>query len=120
MGKEVSYSLIKFSPAIRKCLKSRFGELKITLRQVVADARSRGVLLDSAALSKYIKGHRLNIPAEDKILWLCVRYNVAIKLVVGDKFIDEKGNEGYKLNPYNEVEALERLKKLFPNKSEIQ
>jgi transcriptional regulator with XRE-family HTH domain len=119
MGKEASYSIIKNSPTIKKCLKARFAELNITMTHVVKDARSRGVLLENAALARFLKGRKENVPSEEKIIWLCIRYGIKIQLIIGDTVRESDGTTVFKLLPYNEEGAMNVLAKMFPDKHKI-
>lgn len=108
MGKKSSVSIIKMSKVIRQKLKERFIEMGLTHGAVCRDAVSRGISLNPPALSRFFKTDTVvNIPSEEVIVWLCLRYGISIVITIDTKEYDEEAQ-------------LENLKLIFPNKWEVK
>lgn len=106
-------SIIKDSERIRAQLIKRWDELKLTRNNVHLDATLKGATFTMASLSKYVNhGNIKNSLSEEAIIWLCTRYGISIKLLVGKPTLN-----GTKLTmveePYNEQKCLENLKLIF-------
>lgn len=111
--KSKTKSLVKDSSNIRNTLLKRWEELKLTPGQILLDARLKGMKFNFAQLSKYMNhGNVQNSLTEESIIWLCIRYGISIKLLVGRPTLD-----GTKLKmviePYNEKQCLDNLKLHF-------
>lgn len=96
-------SLVKSSLIIKNLLKERFKELNMKIVNVVKDANEKGnKALNKSNLSLYF-GHNIpmyGFPKEEDILWLCIRYQIDIRLIS-------------KKLEYNEEKALQELNKYF-------
>ena len=103
-------SIVKDSAVIIKALKHRFKELGINYAQATEVARSKGIIIDKTSLYKFLKGDKKKIPADEKIIWLCLYYDIPLKLCVGHKQADGS----YTLLPYNEERATQLLKAINP------
>jgi len=106
-------SIIKDSTKIRKCLKDRFVELKLTAKQVVDDAKDKDMVFTNASLSKYMKHGNVNSAlSEENIIWLCVRYGIPINVLIGKPVVSGKKIE-FIVPSYNEQECINNLKRIF-------
>ena len=74
---------IKDSIEIRKLLTERFEELKMTWKDVLADARTFGVKIDRANASRYntMSPDKHNL-SQEHILWLCARWSISVDLEI--------------------------------------
>ncbi len=106
-------SIIKDSERIRAQLIKRWDELKMTRNTVHLDATLKGATFTMASLSKYVNhGNVKNSLSEEAIIWLCTRYGISIKLLVGKPTL--KGTTLTMVEePYNEQKCLENLKLIF-------
>jgi len=99
-------SIVKESSALRKALEKRLLELYPNGRGgfnqavVIKDAEERGFKIAAAPLSKYFKGIEKGSLSEIQIVWLSLRYGIDLLLRISDK-------------PFNEAEALTKLKIIF-------
>lgn len=99
-------SIVKDSSALRDALEKRLIELYpnngngFKQNLVIKDAEERGFKIAAAPLSKYFKGIDKGSLSEIQIVWLALRYGIDLLLRVNAK-------------PFNEVEALNKLKIIF-------
>ena len=100
-------SIVKESSAIRTALNKRLIHLYPNSNSdsfkhslVIKDAEERGYKIAASSLSKYFKGIDSGSLSENQIVWLCIRYGIDLVLRVQDK-------------PFNEVDALNKLKLIF-------
>jgi len=101
------------NPKIKTLLFERWKELDLKVAEIVNDAAERHMKICPTRLSRYKNGKKLGI-SEDQLLWLCTRYGIYIHFKIGKPVLVE-GKVKYEITPYNELEALTMLKKLFPN-----
>lgn len=109
-------SIVKDSVRIRELLRNRFEELELSNTKIVEDANDKGMVFTNAMLSRYMK--KGNVPGsltEENIIWLCYRYGIEIKLLVGSPKIVEN-RISLVIPPYNEEKCLEIINKLFNGK----
>lgn len=107
-------SIVKDSIKIRELLKERFKDLNLKSRHIILDAKEKNISFTEASLSRYLNhGNIVNGLAEEHIVWLCIRYGIELRLLVGKPVLS-----GTKMNlvipKYNEKECLEKLSKIFP------
>ena len=96
----MSESIVKASNIIKRYLKERFTELELTAEHVAKDAQEQGICLYKQQLSRYFNNKDKGYPSEEIIVWLCFRYCIDVRLWV-------------KKMPYNEEEAITKVKKFF-------
>ncbi len=106
---------------IRKELIKRWDELGIRPTDIINDAFDRGVKIAPDRLSRYKNqskdkktGKGYPGLTEEIITWLCFRYGIYLSLRLGKPVI-EGNTVKYVIPPYNEIECIEYLKKVFPN-----
>ncbi len=101
MSKIIRQSIVKSSKNIRTFLQQRMEELNLTPAAVVKDAQERGRKIDSASLSKYLHNpDSVGGLPEETITWVAERWGINLYLNVT-------------MPPYNEENALKRLKIIF-------
>lgn len=108
-------SLVKDSSNVRETLLKRWEEMKLNPGQILLDARLKGMKFNFAQLSRYMHhGNVQNSLTEESIIWLCVRYGINLKLLVG-KFTVDLQDKKVKMviEPYNEEQCLKNLKLIF-------
>lgn len=120
---KTSHDIVKASEAIKDSLKQRFKELDLSYSYLIADAEKYGRKLDKGNLSRYLNKPYPVKPCltQEQILWLCIRYEVPITLLVGNfeqKEVQVQGNSIKALirtpmPKYDEIRAIDRLKKVF-------
>jgi len=94
-------SIIKSSTVIHKLLQERFAELDLNPHIVAEEARKFKVPIFKQQIYTYLSDpDKPKGLTEDGIVWLCIRYGISISLQV-------------KKVPYNEVEAIKRVKEIF-------
>lgn len=106
---------------IKKALQDRWKELDITkMSLVIKDAteRSPGIKITNDRMSKWLSDYTFNGKAagltETQIVWLCVRYSIPISLNIGEPSLND-GKLTFVIPPHNELEALKKLKIMFPD-----
>lgn len=82
-------------------------------KYLIQDASKRGMIITTSRLSKYLKGE-LGGLTEDQILWMATRLGVFINVGYGRPVLNN-GMLEYELGDYNELEALGRLRRIFPS-----
>lgn len=100
--------IVKDSSAIHSSLLKRWEDLDLSQADIVKDAAERGFTITKSALSAYVK-HKKQF-TQKHIIWLCLRYDIPVQLQVG-KAVVVNGGVRYKIEKYNELRALENLKK---------
>lgn len=76
-------SIVKNNQEVRSALIEKFSELRLTKVKVVADAKAKGVRINEGNLSRYLRyGNVPNTLSEQKVIWLCNRWGVKLKLTV--------------------------------------
>lgn len=109
--------IIKSHPKLREVILKRIeGELKLKQRAIIRDAADHGFTLEPGGLNRYLKhGFTLGSLREDQIIWLAFRYGIDVKVQIGVPVIDKKKHTlKWEIPPYNEKEALKKLKSIFP------
>lgn len=113
-------------PEIHEHLTNRWKELDLTNADIIRDAEERGMLITPACISKYRNAIKRNKKGEIKsanfkgslslaqLIWVCTRYGVFVNINIGTLTIQE-GKPVFKVLPYNESDALKRLKRIFPD-----
>lgn len=110
MGKR---SIIKDSSTIREQLKKRLTDLGLSNVQVAIEAeRFNQSNVKNETLSRYFNGNSNNSLTEESIIYLCCRYGIPIKLVVGRQKIQDK-KIVHDLPKYNEQECIKNLKEIY-------
>lgn len=113
-------SIVKDSERIKELLKLRFEELGLSNTKIVEDANERGMQFTNAMLSRYMKkGNVAGGLTEENIIWLCFRYGIEIKLVVGSLRVNKENKIEIVVPPYNEEKCLSIINKLFNVKEKI-
>ena len=105
-------SIVKSSKEIRKALLKRKKDLELSMTAICRDAQMRGVKIALPTLSKYLSESEDNNLSEESILFLCIRYDVPVELLVG---IPSRGFE-IVMPDYDETNALKEVKKKYPVK----
>jgi hypothetical protein len=100
---------------LRTEILNRIKELDYTYSYLINDASERGMVIKPERLSKYVKGKSGGI-TEEQLLWLATRLGIYINLNFG-RLINDNGKLTYKIPPYDELEALLTLSKVFPPKT---
>lgn len=105
-------SIVKDSTKIHSFLLQRIEELKLKPAAIIKDAAGLGMKIENASLSKYMKnGNCKGGLSEETIVWLCIRYGIDLKLIVGS--IKLEGKMEAILPAYDEAKAITKLKTLF-------
>lgn len=98
--------IVKNSTRIRTLLKDRITELKLSNLAVVKDARERGRELTDSSFSRFIKhGNVQSTLSQEDVIWLCFRYGIEIKLLVGSPMVSE-GRIKLVVPAYNEEQCI--------------
>lgn len=95
----------------------RIKELDFSYSEIVKDADERGMKIDPARLSKWVKGKKGGL-TEEQLLWISTRLGIFITLGIGDPIVNAEGKLVFKVGKYDELKAIQRLNKLFPNGKE--
>jgi len=105
-------SIVKSSKAIRKALKMRKNQLKLSQIDICKEAEVRGIKIAPPTLSKYFSDSEDNNLSEESILYLCDRFMIPVELMVGIPSV------GFDLimPDYNEDVALKEVRKKYPVK----
>ncbi len=108
-----NHCIVKESTRIRKLLDKRFKELNLKSKEIVADAREKGMLITEANFSRYLKNKGLagGLPQES-IIWLTMRYGIPVTLLVGKPLLNGNRLE-LVLPPYDEKECIKNVKKHY-------
>lgn len=108
-------SVIKDSLTIRRMLMKRWEELHKLPNDVLLDATNKGMKFTFAQLSKYMNhGNVKNSLTEESIVWLCIRYGISIKLLVGKPTLDVTNKKLVMVEePYDEKKCLQNLNLIF-------
>ena len=93
-------------------IKERVEEIFDKNSALILDAEERGVKIDPTRLSKYFKGKSGGL-TDDQILWVATRVGIQIHLNLGTPIISKDYKLKYEILPYNELESLRRIKKIF-------
>jgi len=114
------------NPKIHKELWKRWDELEMTSADIIHDATERGVLITPARISKYKNAVKRdkegNIVSTDfkgsltvfQLIWLSFRWGVNISINVGTLTL-KAGRPTFVVEKYDELAALKKLHKVFPN-----
>jgi len=84
-------------------------------QNLIADAESRGFIIDRYRWSKYKNGKKGSI-TDDTLLWVATRLGIDISVRLGKPVIKD-GKTTWEVPPYDENKALERLNILFPKEN---
>lgn len=122
------------NPKIHKELCKRWDELGLKSAHIIHDAEERGMLITPARISKYrntIKyDEKWNPITKDKdgkpmssdfkgsltvaqLVWISFRYGINISINVGTLTLRD-GKPIFKVMPFNELECIKKLHKVFP------
>lgn len=96
---------------LKEIILERLEKLDMKPAELIKDANERGQNITPSAFSKYKQGKKGGI-TDDQALWISTRLNIPIKLVIGEQKI-VGGKIINVLPPFNELEALKRLSKIF-------
>jgi hypothetical protein len=79
---EMHKDIIKSSSKIKELLLMRFQELDLKPKDIIKDAKKRGMILHSAGFSRYFSevNNDKNILTQFQILWLMVRFGIEITI----------------------------------------
>lgn len=118
-------------PKIHEELIKRWDKLGLTGAAIARDAQERGMDINDSRISSYrnvfkvqkvkkgskkpIKPKRTTLTAV-QLHWLCTRYRILVSIQVGSPVI-ENGKLKFKVMPYDELEALRMLQKVYPENS---
>ncbi len=94
--------IVKSSSVIRKSLKDRLSELKISLHKISKDAKERGHPIAVSSLSRYFNhgAYVKSSLSQESILWLCIRYGIDVGLHI-------------KKPEYEKTKSIEKLNRIF-------
>lgn len=96
---------------LRGWIVKRIKEVFGSNNSLIRDAEERKMPLTKSRLSKYLNNREGGL-SEDQILWIATRLGIYINIGFG-KAVFNKGKLKYEITPYNELESLQRLKKIF-------
>ncbi len=99
----------------KKALQDRWNELGIDkMSEVVRDANERypNMKITKERLSKWIS--KSTSLSENQVIWLLIRYHIPVSTTIGYPSVDSGGVLKYKVPKYDELEALNMLKSVFP------
>lgn len=110
---------------IKKELIARWTQLGLKDSHVIKDANERvpELKISAAPFSRWkagkveASGKMLHI-SDDQCLWLCFRYGIWVNLNLGTPVLED-GRLKYVIEPYDEKEALRKLKIVFPNYGKV-
>jgi len=114
------------NPKIHKELWKRWDELEMTSADIIHDATERGVLITPARISKYKNAIKRdeegNIISTDfkgsltvlQLVWVCTRWGITININLGTLTM-KNGKPVFIIEPYDELAAIKKLHKVFPN-----
>lgn len=114
--------IIKDSSTLKQALLDRWQEIGITHVVVVSDAKSRGINgITTNAISKWIhNSYQKAALNQYQILWLSYRYDIPVRLHIGEPYLQEDKIKYIVSKPYNEARALKRLDEMFPFVEAVQ
>lgn len=98
---------------IKDALLSRWKELDLNQADITRDAEKRApdMKITTSRLSCYLHDKPAGL-REDSLYWLCVRYGIPVKIVIGESV----GESKYTIPPYDEEACLKKLKTEFKKK----
>jgi hypothetical protein len=102
--------------SLRTEILKRIKELEYSYSFLINDAAERKMTIKPERLSKWVNGKSGGI-TEEQLLWLATRVGIYINLNFGKLVQDKEGKFTYKITPYNELEALTALNRIFPPKT---
>lgn len=105
------------NPKIKKALFDRWEHLGLRVSHVIQDANERGMKITAGRMSRYKTGSSKEMISATQLLWLCTRYGIFININIGKPKVIN-GKLEYVIPPYNELECLDKLKKVFGNNGE--
>lgn len=100
---------------LRTEILKRIKELEYTYSFIIKDAAERGMDIKPERLSKYVKGKSGGI-TEEQLLWIATRLGIFINVNLGTP-VFEDGKLLYKIMPYNELNCLKAINRIFPPKT---
>lgn len=96
---------------LRDKIKERVDQIFTKQSKLIEDASERGMTIDATRLSKYFKGKSGGL-TDDQVLWVATRVGIQIHINFGTPIIS--GDKlRYEIEKYDELKALNRLKKIF-------
>lgn len=112
MAKSNTISYVRSHSKIKEAIKTRMAELNLKYTDIITDAAERGCpKITKPGLSRYLNGKDSGQLTEEQVVWMCIRYDIPIVLIVGIPKIDANNKLTQELPKYNEARALSTLKK---------
>ncbi len=115
----MSKSLIQESPELRKAIKDRFNEQKLTLQAISDDAALYGVNINIYSLSKYLNNSKIANLTEEVVIWIAFRWGIYVNVLIGNPQIKNDRLSSVIL-PYDEERCLRFLKHKYGDKNGIK
>lgn len=108
--------IVKDSTTLKQALLDRWEEIGISHVMVANDAEKRGVGgITPNAISKWIKdAYTKGALNQYQILWLAFRFDIPVRLHVGEPYLEQDKIRYIIPQPFNEERALKRLHEYFP------
>ncbi len=107
-------NVVKDSSKLKESIIERWNDLELKDTTIIADAKNhkrKGITSES--ISRWRKDPYAKAALnEENILWLAWRWGIEVRLMVGTPAIVEGKLTTY-VPPYNEKEALRKLKAMF-------
>lgn len=97
---------------LRKEIKKRVEKVFGKPASLIKDANERGMNIDAARISKYFRNKSGGL-TEEQILWVATRLGIEIHINFGKPIVKEN-KVVFELKPYDELESIRRLNKIFP------
>jgi len=96
---------------LRAAIIGRIKQLGYKQSFLINDAEERKFKIDPPRLSKYLKGKKSGM-TEEQVLWLAIRLNIDVVVGIGRPIVKD-GKLIFKIAPYNELEAIRNVNKVF-------
>ena len=96
---------------LRSAIVERMKQLGYKQAFIINDAEERKFKIDPPRLSKYLKGKKSGM-TEEQVLWLACRLNIDVVMGIGRPTIKD-GKLTFQIAPYNELEAIRKVNKIF-------
>lgn len=98
---------------IREQILKRLHDLEMSDADLLRDVEERGMPINQSRWSKY-KTNKKGQITDEQLLFIATRLGIYISVCVGKPQI-ENGKIKFTVTPFNELEALTLLKKVFPD-----
>lgn len=98
---------------LRSQILKRLEELDWTDAELLKDIEERGYPIAQSRWSKYKSNSKGQI-TDDQLLFIATRLGIYVHINFGTPVLEE-GKIKFEIKRFNEIEALLRLKKIFPN-----